>query len=58
MLPISQQIVGTLNAVDFNGGGHFVFGLHSAETKWPLPPNLAVIKIPIKCVSTMFLYNK
>ena len=38
--------LGTLNAVDFNGGGHFVSGLCSPETKWPPPLKSTTFKVP------------
>ena len=42
-----SELSGTLNAVDFNGGGHFVSGLCSPETKWPPPLKSTAFKVPI-----------
>ena len=38
--------IGTLNAIDFNGGGHFVSGIHSPEIKWPRPLKSTTFKVP------------
>ena len=39
--------LGTLNAVDFKGSGHFISGLHSPETKWPPPLKSTTFKGPM-----------
>ena len=42
------MIIGTLNVVDFNGRGHFVFGLHRPQTKWPPPLESTAFRVPNK----------
>ena len=52
--PPPNHTIGTLIMARFGGGGHFVcglywsrFGMATRQIKWPQPPNLAIIKVPI-----------